>query len=98
VKRLLSPTERGVQEHLVGRGVLAALLGELHVQVDLLGHQGPGALRGDGQPDPGRGIQLDDELVGSGAADSAMPNPSRGGRLKTSRSSSASPPDACPCG
>ena len=34
VNRVLSPTQRSVQEHLVGRGALTALVGELHVQVD----------------------------------------------------------------
>src|SRR5215211_576193 len=58
----------GVQEHLVGGGALAALLGELHVEADLLGGGRVGALGVDQQPDPGGGVEPDDELVGLGAA------------------------------
>ena len=66
VKRVLSPTQSSVQEHLVRRGPLTALLGELHVQVDPPDRRDVGAPCVQDHPDPGRRVQLDDDLVGFG--------------------------------
>ena len=54
---------RGVQEHLVGRCALAALLGELHVQGDRLCYGRVGAACIDDELDAGRRIELDHDLV-----------------------------------
>ncbi len=63
VKRLLSPRHRVEQQHLVGRRRLAALLGELDVEVDLLRAFQIGAVRVEDQARARRRIELDDELV-----------------------------------
>ena len=78
---------RGVQEHLVGRRPLAALLGELHVEVDLLRRGVVAALGVDQQPDPGGRVELDHELVGLRGWQGSSRTPRRGGSLKISRSS-----------
>ena len=88
VKRVLSPFIAACSSTSYGVGALAALLGELHVEVDLLGLGRVAALRVDQQPDAGRRVELDDELVRLRAA-----RPRDGGsraaagRWKTSRSS-----------
>src|SRR5690348_15789025 len=56
----------GVQEYFIRCRTLTALLGELHVEVDLLGLDRLVALGVDEQADSGRGIHLDDELAGLG--------------------------------
>ena len=58
----------GEQQHLVGRRPLAALVGELHVEVDLLGLGRVAALGLDEQPHAGRRVELDDELHRLGLA------------------------------
>src|SRR6185436_20484244 len=54
---------RRMQEHLVRSRAFTAFLGELHVQLDRFRRGRSGAARVDDQPDPGRGVELDDELV-----------------------------------
>ena len=60
---LAVPDQRGVQQHLVRRRALAALLGELHVEADLLRFDGSCTLRLEQAAGPGRGIELDDQLA-----------------------------------
>ena len=55
------------QQHLVGRRRLAALLGELHIERDRLRAGEVGAVGVEDHARAGRGIELDDELVGLGA-------------------------------
>ena len=55
--------QRGVQQHLVGRRALPALLGELHVEGDLLGPAARRRVRVDDQPDAGDRVELDHELA-----------------------------------
>jgi hypothetical protein len=57
---------RRVQQRLVRREALAALRGELHVEVDLLGGRGVGPLGFEQQPHAGCRVELDDELIGLG--------------------------------
>ena len=52
-----------VQQDLVGRRTLAALLGELHVERDLVRAAAIGAMRVDDQADAGRRVELDHELA-----------------------------------
>jgi hypothetical protein len=68
---------RGVEEHLIRGRPFAALLRKLHVQVDSLGLHGVGAFCVHDQPDPGRGVELDDQLVGFRA-----PEPGREAELR----------------
>ena len=75
---------RGVEEHLVRRCALAALAGELHVELDLGGARGIRPVRREDRPDPGGGSSLTTIWLGSGKA---SPKPSRGGCLKTTRTS-----------
>src|ERR1700748_3618396 len=60
--------ERGVQKHFIGRRALAALLRELHVEVDLLGLDLLVALGVDQEANTGRRIHLDDELARLGGS------------------------------
>jgi hypothetical protein len=70
--------QRGMEEHLVWRRALTALLGELHVQVDSLGPHRVGTLSIDHQPYAGRRVELDDQLVGLRALlPSGEPDPGR---------------------
>src|SRR5205814_2757972 len=55
--------ERGIEQNLVGGGALAALLGELHIEVDLLGLDRLVALGVDQETDSGRRVELDHELT-----------------------------------
>ena len=62
VNRSAVADDRRVQQHLVRRRALAALVRELHVELD----RAPGAVGAMGvehEPDPGRRVELDDELV-----------------------------------
>ena len=79
VKRLRSPTHRGVQQHLVRGRPLAALLGELGVQGTASGPARVGAVRVDLEPNARRRIELDDELVGlrPAAVGNVKPEPRR---------------------
>src|SRR5271155_1300179 len=52
------------QQHLIGRRSLAALLGELDGEGDRLRAPRVGAMRIEDQARTGRGVELDDELVG----------------------------------
>ena len=54
---------RRVEQHLVRRRALAALLGELHVEGDLLGSSAVRAPRIELEPDPGGGVELHDDLI-----------------------------------
>ena len=63
VKRVLSPTMRRVEQHLVRRRALSALLRELHVELDRLRPVPVGAMGVDHEPDAGRRVELHDELV-----------------------------------
>src|SRR3954453_13975732 len=54
----------GMQEDFVWRRALAALLGELHLEVDLLGVGGIVSLGIEVQPDPRARMEPDDQLVG----------------------------------
>ena len=88
VKRVESPRMAAEQQHLVGRRPLAALVGELHVEVDLLGLGRMAALGLDEQPHAGGRVELDHELHRLGLARAhAAWKPTRGGRSKTRRSS-----------
>ena len=59
--------QRRVEQHLVGRRALAALGGELHVELDRAG--AVRAMRLDDEPDAGRRVELDDELVRLGVVE-----------------------------
>ena len=78
---------RGVEQDLVRRRALAALVRELHVQRDPLGLDRLAALGVDDHPDAGRRVELDDDLVRLGRPWPRAPNPSRGGCRNTSRTS-----------
>ena len=86
VKRVLSPTIAACSSTSYGVGALAALVGELHVER----RSAPGAVgavRVELEPDAGRRVELDDELVRLDRGRSNAGKPSRGGCLNTSRSS-----------
>ena len=88
VKRVLSPTIAACSSTSYGVAPSPPSLGELHVEVDLLGLGRVGALGVDEQPDAGRRVELDDELVGLGRLGPARAGSrAAAGRLKTSRSS-----------
>ena len=59
------------QQDLVGRRRLAALVGELDVEVDSLGPVGVGAMSVEDRAHAGGRIELDDELVRLGPVDGA---------------------------
>ena len=75
-----------MEQHLVGRRALAALLGELHVELDRAEPGWSARWASTMQADAGRGVELDDELVRLRVG-VARPKPSLGGCLNTSRSS-----------
>src|SRR5215218_6777661 len=54
---------RGVQQHLVGGRPFTPFLGELHLEVDLLRLRPVAPLGVDLEPDPGRGVEFDHQLV-----------------------------------
>jgi hypothetical protein len=58
----------GVEQHLVGGGSLAALLGELHLEVDLGGAAAVGSLGVEHHADPRVGVDTEDQLAGLRAA------------------------------
>ena len=63
VKRIVSPSSAACSSTSYGRRSLAALLGELEVELDAPGPAHVGAVGVDDQPDPCRRVELDHELV-----------------------------------
>src|SRR4030095_6411374 len=55
---------RRLEQHLVGRRALTALFRELHVELDPCPARLVGPVRWHEEPDPGRRVELDHELVG----------------------------------
>ena len=64
VKRVLCPTIAAWSSTSYGVAPSPPSCGELHVEVDDLGPRRAGAPGVEEQPDPGRGVELDDQLVG----------------------------------